>query len=283
MSTSIPTQTTEPASGSADPRAAVVPPLAVANVVAGYGGEPVLRDVTLAVEPGLVTTIIGPNGCGKSTLLRTMAGLLKPSSGRVLLDGEPIADLRLREVARRMTMLPQQPTAPEGLTVADLVARGRQPHQPWYRQWSRDDEAIVAHEMAATGVGELADRPVEQLSGGQRQRAWIAMSLAQRTPVMLLDEPTTHLDLAHAVEVLELVVRLRAEAGRTIVLVLHDIALAARYSDRVVVMKDGAFVTAGDPREVITAELLGDVFGLRARVFPDPVDGLPTVTPLTHS
>lgn len=137
--------------------------------------------------------------------------------------------------------------------------------------------------MAATGVGELAERPVDQLSGGQRQRAWIAMSLAQRTPVMLLDEPTTHLDLAHAVEVLELVVRLRAEAGRTIVLVLHDIALAARYSDRVVVMKDGAFVTAGDPREVITAELLGDVFGLRARVFPDPVDGLPTVTPLTHS
>lgn len=171
MSTSIPTQTTEPASGSADPRAAVVPPLAVANVVAGYGGEPVLRDVTLAVEPGLVTTIIGPNGCGKSTLLRTMAGLLKPSSGRVLLDGEPIADLRLREVARRMTMLPQQPTAPEGLTVADLVARGRQPHQPWYRQWSRNDEAIVAQEMAATGVGRLADRPVEQLSGGQRQRA----------------------------------------------------------------------------------------------------------------
>jgi len=258
-------------------------PLAVEHVEVGYGGAPVLRDVSLAVEPGLVTTVIGPNGCGKSTLLRTMAGLLRPARGRVLLDGEPLGDLRLREVARRMTMLPQQPIAPEGLTVADLVARGRQPHQPWYRQWSRDDEEIVATEMAATGVLSLAGRAVDQLSGGQRQRAWIAMALAQRTPVVLLDEPTTHLDLAHAVEVLELVAQLRRESARTIVMVLHDIGLAARYSDRLVVMRDGAFVTAGAPAEVLTSEMLEEVFGLRARVFPDPVDGLPTVTPITRS
>ena len=274
-----PTRTDAPNAPGTTARA----PLAVEHVEVGYGSAPVLRDVSLAVEPGLVTTVIGPNGCGKSTLLRTMAGLLRPARGRVLLDGEPLGDLRLREVARRMTMLPQQPIAPEGLTVADLVARGRQPHQPWYRQWSRDDEEIVATEMAATGVLSLAGRAVDQLSGGQRQRAWIAMALAQRTPVVLLDEPTTHLDLAHAVEVLELVAQLRRESARTIVMVLHDIGLAARYSDRLVVMRDGAFVTAGAPAEVLTSEMLEEVFGLRARVFPDPVDGLPTVTPITRS
>jgi iron complex transport system ATP-binding protein len=173
-------------------------------------------------------------------------------------------------VARRLGLLPQSPTAPEGLTVADLVARGRHPHQRWFRQWSRDDEAVVARARAETGVLDLADRPVDALSGGQRQRAWIAMALAQGTDLLLLDEPTTHLDLAHAVDVLDLVDRLSRERGRTVAMVLHDLGLAARYADRLVAMKDGAIVAQGAPKEVLTPELLDEVFGLRAVVLPDP-------------
>lgn len=253
------------------------------NITAGYGSRTILDGLSLSLPSDRVTTIIGPNGCGKSTLLRTLSRLLTPTSGRVLLGGHPIGELSRRDLARRLAVLPQSPVAPEGMTVADLAARGRQPHQPWYRQWSAEDEAIAADAMKATGVLDLADRPLDELSGGQRQRAWIAMSLAQQTDLLLLDEPTTHLDLAHAVEVLELVVQLRRETGRTIVMVLHDLSLAARFSDHLVVMKDGRVHTEGAPAEILTASLLQDVFGLAARVFADPTDGLPTIVPAAHA
>lgn len=254
-------------------------PLALRGVRAGYGERTVLHDLDLSVVPHGVTSVIGPNGCGKSTMVRTMGRLLKPTAGEVLVDGRPIRTLSTRDVARRIAVLPQSPLAPEGLTVADLAARGRQPHQPWYRQWSPGDERIVDDALRLTQLTDLADRPLEELSGGQRQRAWLAMVLAQQTPVVLLDEPTTHLDLAHAVEVLELVHQLAATQGKTVLVVLHDLGLAARYSDWLVVMKQGRIVTQGSPADVLEDRLLAEVFGLAAHVFPDPVDGLPTVVP----
>ena len=250
------------------------------SVTVGYGEEPVVRDLTLAVPDGRVTTIIGPNGCGKSTLLRTMARLLKPTSGSVVLDGEPVHDLATREVAKRMALLPQSPVAPEGLVVRDLVGRGRHPHQRWFSQWSPEDERVVEAALQMTDTADLRDRALEQLSGGQRQRAWIAMTLAQDTDLLLLDEPTTYLDLAHQVEVLDLVTRLNRERQRTVVMVLHDLNLAARYSDLIVVMKDGVIAAQGAPREVFTPELLADTFGLAADVLTDPRTGLPIVVPI---
>lgn len=258
------------------------PALRAVGVTGGYEGRTVLHGVDLDVEPGRVTTIIGPNGCGKSTLLRTLGRILRPTEGHVELLGTPVAGLRPRDLARRLALLPQSPVAPEGMTVGDLAERGRQPHRPWYRPWSADDARIAHEAMVATGVDALADRPLDELSGGQRQRAWIAMSVAQQAPVLLLDEPTTHLDLAHAVDVLDLVVRLRDE-GTTVVVVLHDLGLAARYSDTLVVMKDGRVVTSGPPADVLDEALLADVFDLDARVFPDPVDGRPTVVPVGHA
>ena len=250
------------------------------SVTVGYGADPVVRDLTLAVPDGAVTTIIGPNGCGKSTLLRTMARLLQPTSGAVVLDGEPVHDLATREVARRMALLPQSPVAPEGLVVRDLVGRGRHPHQRWFSQWSPEDERVVEAALQMTDTADLRDRALEQLSGGQRQRAWIAMTLAQDTDLLLLDEPTTYLDLAHQVEVLDLVTRLNRERQRTVVMVLHDLNLAARYSDLVVVMKDGVIAAQGAPHEVFTTELLADTFGLAADVLTDPRTGLPIVVPV---
>ncbi len=228
-----------------------------------------------------MTTIVGPNGCGKSTLLRTMARLLKPTSG----DGAARrrADRTDAHPRRRprLALLPQSPIAPDGLLVRDLVGRGRHPHQRWFSQWSPEDEAIVEAALAMTDTGDLRDRPLDQLSGGQRQRAWIAMTLAQDTDLLLLDEPTTYLDLAHQVEVLDLVTRLNRERGRTVVMVLHDLNLAARYSDTIVVMKDGVIVTAGRPRAtVFTREMLRETFGLEADVLPDPRTGLPIVVPI---
>ena len=252
-------------------------------VTVGYGGRPVVHGLDLAVPDGQVTAIIGPNGCGKSTLLRTLARLLTPMSGQVLLDGEPIGSRATREVARRLALLPQSPTAPDGLLVSDLVARGRHPHQKWFRQWSRDDEALVNEALEWTDTATLADRPLDQLSGGQRQRAWVAMTLAQDTDLLLLDEPTTYLDLAHQVEVLDLVARLNRERGRTVAMVLHDLNLAARYSDLVVVMADGVIVEQGAPSQVFTTPMLREVFGLEADVLSDPRTGLPVVVPTAHA
>ena len=216
--------------------------LGAESVTVGYGERPVVSDLTFDVPDGQVTSIIGPNGCGKSTLLRTLARLLKPSSGRVRLDGDSIHQLATREISQRLALLPQTPVAPEGLLVRDLVGRGRHPHQRWFSQWSPEDEEVVESALQLTDTADLRDRALDQLSGGQRQRAWIAMTLAQDTDLMLLDEPTTYLDLAHQVEVLDLVTRLNRERGRTVVMVLHDLNLAARYSDTIVVMKDGAII-----------------------------------------
>ena len=253
------------------------------SVTVGYGEEPVVRDLDLTIADGKVTTIVGPNGCGKSTLLRTMARLLTPSSGTVFLDGEPVQAVATREVARRMALLPQSPIAPDGLLVRDLVGRGRHPHQRWFSQWSPEDEAIVESALAMTDTSHLRDRALDQLSGGQRQRAWIAMTLAQDTELLLLDEPTTYLDLAHQVEVLDLVTRLNRERGRTVVMVLHDLNLAARYSDVIVVLKDGVVVREGDPATVFTPAMLAEVFGLDADVLPDPHTGLPIVVPTSSA
>jgi iron-siderophore transport system ATP-binding protein len=269
-----------PGAAHAAPPAAGRVRLAAEQVRLAYDEHVVVHDVDLALTDGSFTAIVGPNGCGKSTLLRALGRLLRPQAGQVLLDGRSIARTPTREVARVLGLLPQTPVAPAGLTVADLVARGRHPHQSWLRQWSSEDEAMVAEAMAWTDVGELADRPVDELSGGQRQRAWISMALAQGTDLLLLDEPTTYLDLSHQIDVLELVARLHAERGRTVVVVLHDLNLAARYAQRLVAVRDGVLVASGTPHEVLTEQLLADVFDLEARVVPDPVAGTPMVVPV---
>ncbi|MCZ7413687.1 MULTISPECIES: ABC transporter ATP-binding protein [unclassified Streptomyces] len=248
----------------------------------GYGDRPVVHDLSLDIPDGTVTAVIGPNGCGKSTLLRAFGRLMKPRSGRVLLDGTPVHAMPTRRVASLVGLLPQTPQAPEGLSVADLVARGRHPHQSWYRRWSSEDEHAVEHALRATGTLDLAERTLDELSGGQRQRAWIAMALAQETELLLLDEPTNHLDLAHQIEVLDLVRELHRDTGRTVVLVLHDLSLAARYADRLVAMKDGRVAALGEPGEVLTEKLLADVFGLRARIRTDDETGAPLVVPLSR-
>jgi iron-siderophore transport system ATP-binding protein len=254
--------------------------LAADGVRLAYGDKVVVPRLDLQLTDGSFTAIVGPNGCGKSTLLRALGRLLRPTAGAVLLDGRAITATPTKEVAKVLGLLPQTPLAPEGLTVADLVARGRHPHQSWLRQWSSDDEAVVTEALTWTDMADLADAPVDALSGGQRQRAWISMALAQGTDLLLLDEPTTYLDLAHQVDVLELVSRLHTERGRTVVVVLHDLNLAARYAERLVAMKDGALVAAGTPAEVLTERLLADVFELEARVVPDPVTGTPMVVPV---
>lgn len=253
--------------------------LAAQGIAVGYGGRMVIDGLDVTIPPRVITTIIGPNGCGKSTLLRTLSRLLRPSRGTVVLDGEDIVRLKTRDVAKKLGLLPQAPVAPEGLTVSDLVARGRHPHQSWLRQWSSDDAGVVERALAMTGVSDLAGRPVDSLSGGQRQRVWISMTLAQGTDLLLLDEPTTYLDLAHAIDVLDLVDDLH-ESGRTVVMVLHDLNLAARYSDNLIVMRAGEILAQGDPRDVITAELLHEAFGLRAEVIDDPVGGRPLIVPI---
>lgn len=250
-------------------------------VTLSYESRLVSRDLDLRIPEGEFTVVIGPNACGKSTLLRALARLLTPSSGRVLLGGEDVRRHSSKELARRLGLLPQSSVAPFGITVADLVGRGRFPHQRMLQQWSRDDERAVARAMAATGITELAGRAVEELSGGQRQRVWIALLLAQDAPVMLLDEPTTFLDISHQLDVLELCRRLNREEGRTMVLVLHDLNQAARFADHLIVMKDGAVAAAGAPGDILDEELLRRVFGLTARVVPDPVFGTPMVIPIS--
>ncbi|NKX93876.1 ABC transporter ATP-binding protein [Sanguibacter hominis ATCC BAA-789] len=254
--------------------------LAAERLTLGYGDRKVVRDLTVTVPTGRVTVVVGANACGKSTLLRGLARLLAPSDGAVLLDGKDITSLATRDVARVLGLLPQSPIAPEGITVADLVGRGRYPHQGWFRQWTPDDDAAVADALTQTGVLDLAGRSVDELSGGQRQRVWIAMALAQRTDLLLLDEPTTFLDVAHQVEVLDLLADLNRDLGRTIVMVLHDLNLAARYADHLVAMKDGRIVAEGAPADVVTEETVAEVFGLASRVVPDPVSGTPMVVPI---
>jgi iron complex transport system ATP-binding protein len=254
--------------------------LAAEELSLGYGDRDVVAGLTLSVPDGLLTSIVGANACGKSTLLRGLARLLRPSGGTVHLDGRAIASLPTREVARELVVLPQSPLAPEGITVVDLVGRGRFPHRRWLRAWTEADERAVAAAMQATGVLELADRPIDELSGGQRQRVWIAMALAQDTQILLLDEPTTFLDVAHQVEVLDLLTDLNRSEGRTIVLVLHDLNQACRYSHHLVAMRDGAIVAEGAPGDIVTCELVEHVFGMRCRVVPDPVSHTPMVIPI---
>ncbi|MFF2083952.1 ABC transporter ATP-binding protein [Nocardia sp. NPDC058176] len=254
--------------------------LAADAVSLGYGERVIVDDLSLDITTGVVTTVIGPNGCGKSTLLKALGRLLRPRAGQVVLDGKAISSMKTKDVARVVGMLPQTPVAPEGLTVADLVARGRHPHQTWLRQWSADDETEVAAALTQTGIADLADRTLDELSGGQRQRAWISMALAQGTDILLLDEPTTYLDLAHSLEVLDLVDRLHADYGRTVVMVLHDLNLAIRYSDELIVMSEGRIVAQGKPAQVVTAQLLREVFGLDATVLTDPVSGRPMIVPI---
>jgi iron complex transport system ATP-binding protein len=246
----------------------------------GYDDRRICEDLTVEIPHGQVTVIVGANACGKSTLLRGLARLLKPEAGTVLLDGSDIHRLPTKEVATRLGILPQQPVAPEGITVSDLVARGRSPHQRFFRQWSRTDEAAVEAALEATRTADLADRSVDELSGGQRQRVWIALALAQGTPLMLLDEPTTFLDLAHQVEVLDLLAELNEAEDRTVVVVLHDLNLACRYAHHLIAMKDGAIVAEGAPGDVITAEIVADVFDLEAHIIDDPLTGTPLVLPV---
>ncbi len=255
------------------------PDLRTRQVVLAYDERVVVDGVDLVVPPGRITVVVGANACGKSTLLRGLARLMNPREGSVLLDGRELHRTPTREVARRLGLLPQSPIAPEGVTVGDLVARGRSPHQRWWQQWSADDQRVVQEALAATSVTDLADRPVDELSGGQRQRVWLAMALAQDTDVLLLDEPTTYLDMAHQVEVLELVAELNARRGRTIVMVLHDLNHAARYAHHIVAMKAGRIVAEGPPAEVVTEELVADVFGLDCAVVPCPVTARPLVVP----
>lgn len=252
--------------------------LTVHEVQFGYGGAPAVDGVTLEVPDQRITAIIGSNGSGKSTLLKGMARLLTPERGHVALDGRPIHTTDTRSVARVVGLLPQGPTAPDGVTVADLVARGRAPHQRWWRQWSREDEQAVQAAIRATDLTALADTAVHRLSGGQRQRAWIAMALAQDTPILLLDEPTTYLDVAHQVDVLELVRELNRH-GRTIAMVLHDLNQAARYADNIVAMASGRVVASGTPEQVINPDVLSAVFSLNALVVECPATGRPLVVP----
>ena len=252
-----------------------VPSLRADAVTLAYDEHAVVHDLELDVPPGQITAVVGANGCGKSTLLRALARLMRPRAGSVLLDGASIARLPTKEVAQRLGILPQSPVAPEGIVVEDLVARGRYPHQKLFRQWSHEDEAAVEAALDVTRTAELRSRPLDGLSGGQRQRAWIAMALAQHTDIMLLDEPTTFLDLAHQIEVLDLLADLVAGHGRTVVMVLHDINQACRYADHVVAMRDGRVHAAGTPGDVVDATLVKDVFGVEARVIEDPVTGTP--------
>jgi iron complex transport system ATP-binding protein len=244
-----------------------------------YDGKSIIEALDLQVPPGQITALVGPNGCGKSTLLRGLSRLLKPRDGSVYLDGKAIHALSTKDVARQIGILPQSPVAPEGLTVHELVAQGRYPHQGWLQQWSTEDERIVRDALAITTMTDFSDRPLDTLSGGQRQRAWIAMSLAQQTEILLLDEPTTFLDLAYQLEVLDLLHDLN-EQGRTIVMVLHDLNQACRYADHLVAMRQGAIVAQGAPSLIVDAALIRDVFGMECHVAVDPITGTPLCVPI---
>ncbi|CAN7720117.1 ABC transporter ATP-binding protein [Neorhizobium sp. LjRoot104] len=254
--------------------------LAASRLSAGYNHAEILHALDLALPPGKITAVVGANACGKSTLLRTMSRLISPSQGHVLLDGKSIHRIPSRELAQTLGLLPQSPIAPEGITVADLVSRGRHPHQSLFSRWTRRDDEAVESALTATKTVELAERPVDELSGGQRQRVWIAMALAQQTEVLLLDEPTTFLDINHQVEVLDLLTDLNHARGTTVVMVLHDLNLAARYADYLVAIAGGRVHVAGRPEDVLTEENVRQVFGLESRVITDPTSGRPIMLPI---
>lgn len=244
-----------------------------------YGESLIIDELDFEVPKGQITVLIGSNGCGKSTLLRSLARLLKPKSGAILLDGQAIHSLSTKEVAKRLAILPQGPQAPEGLTVLQLVKQGRYPYQSWYSQWSEKDEQAVKAALDATGMQEFAERPVDSLSGGQRQRAWIAMTLAQETEIILLDEPTTYLDMTHQVEILDLLYELNEMEKRTIIMVLHDLNLACRYAHHLVAIADKKVYRQGLPEEIMTPDLVKHVFKMDAEVMEDPLYGTPMVVP----
>ncbi|MBC7630093.1 ABC transporter ATP-binding protein [Aeromicrobium sp.] len=249
------------------------------DLTLGYADNTVVGNLDVTILDGRITVIVGANACGKSTLLRGLARLLRPRSGAVILDGASMQDMRSVDVARVLGLLPQSPVAPDGITVGDLVGRGRYPHQGWFRRWSAEDDDAVAGALEATGTIDLVDRRIAELSGGQRQRVWVAMALAQDTDLLLLDEPTTFLDINHQVELLDLLTDLNRVSGKTIVIVLHDLNLACRYADHIIAMKDGTVLAEGPPNEVIDAAVITEVFGLSCEVVPDPVSGTPMVVP----
>ncbi|ELK47106.1 ABC transporter ATP-binding protein [Halobacillus sp. ACCC02827] len=249
------------------------------NLTLGYGDSIIIDSLDVKIPKGKVTVLIGGNGCGKSTLLRSMARLLKPKSGEVILDSKDIAKMRTKEVAKKMAILPQSPTTPEGLTVYQLVKQGRYPYQGFGKRWSKDDEHAVMTALEDTNLTELKDRTVDSLSGGQRQRAWIAMTLAQDTDTLLLDEPTTYLDMTHQIEILDLLFDLNQDKGRTVVMVLHDINLACRYADHIIAVKDKTVYSQGKPEEVVSCEMMQHVFEMTCDVREDPLFGTPMCIP----
>lgn len=255
--------------------------LTTRKLTLAYDGNVIIQGLDLAIPQGQITALVGPNGCGKSTLLRGLARLLKPQGGTVYLEGDAIAHLPTKALAKRLGILPQSPHAPEGLTVRELVAQGRYPHQTWLQQWSKDDELKVEEAIATTHLHEFANRPLDTLSGGQRQRAWIAMALAQDTETLLLDEPTTYLDLAHQIEVLDLLYQLNRQGKRTIVMVLHDLNMACRYSHHLIALREGKVLAQGSPQTVVTESLVRQVFGLESRIICDPVTGTPLCVPIS--
>ncbi len=251
------------------------------NLTVCYGQAAVIEKLNLQIPQGKITVFIGSNGCGKSTLLRSLARLLKPKEGAILLEGREIAKRPTKEIAKRLSILPQGPIAPEGLTVKQLVKQGRYPYQSWLQQWSEEDERMVDAALAATRMTPFADRTVDSLSGGQRQRAWIAMTLAQGTDTILLDEPTTYLDMAHQIEVLDLLFELNETEKRTIVMVLHDLNLACRYAHHIVAIKDKAVFAQGKPESIICKEMIHSVFGMDCEIAKDPIFGTPLCIPVS--